>query len=159
MDTGIIQAIGWVLAGMVLMGLIVWFTMPLLMLVKRRSKLNYDETVTVLSETLQKKQDWHVLTVYDFKKTTEAFIVLERVGSVTICNPRYSSKILADDKNRGVTAFMPLELGVYEDKKGQVFVSQLNVGLLGKMFGGTISEVMGKAGKDLNEVVDSVSAG
>jgi hypothetical protein len=30
---------------------------------------------------------------------------------------------------------------------------------LGKMFGGTISEVMGKAGKDLNEVVDSVSAG
>jgi hypothetical protein len=53
---------------------------------------------------------------------------------------------------------MPLELGVYEDKKGQVFVSQLNVGLLGKMFGGTISDVMGLAGKDLSEVVESVSA-
>ena len=53
---------------------------------------------------------------------------------------------------------MPLELGVYENKKGQVFVSQLNVRLMGMMFGGKISEVMRKAGKDLSEVVESVSA-
>ena len=153
----IIQAVVWILAGMALMGLIVWFTMTLLMLVKHKSNLRYDETVTALSENLQKKQDWHVLIVNDFQKSTEDFVTLERVGSVSICNPRYVSKILADDKNRGVTAFMPLELGVYEDKKGQVFVSQLNVGLLGKMFGGTISDVMGTAGKDLSEVVKSVS--
>ena len=151
------MSIIWVLVGMALMGLIVWFTMPLLMLVKHRSKLSYDETVTALSETLMKKQDWHVLTVNDFQKSTKDFVNLERVGSIDICNPRYVSKILADDKNRGVTAFMPLDLGVYEDKKGQVFVSQLNVGLVGKMFGGTISKVMGMAGKDLREVVESVS--
>ena len=157
MNTSIIQAVVWLLAGMALMGLIVWFTMPLLMLVKHKSKLSYDETVTALSETLLKKQDWQVKMINDYQKSTEAFIKLERAGSVNICNPRYASKILADDKNRGVTAFMPLGLGVYEDKKGQVFVSQLNVGLLGKMFGGTISKVMGMAGKDLNEVVESVS--
>lgn len=52
---------------------------------------------------------------------------------------------------------MPLAIGVYEDKKGQVYVSQLNVGLMGKMFGGTIAEVMAMAGKDLNEVVASVA--
>ena len=151
------MSIIWVLVGMALMGLIVWFTMPLLMLVKHRSKLSYDETVTVLSETLVKKQDWHVLNVNDFQKSTKDFVTLERVGSIDICNPHYVSKILADDKNRGITAFMPLDLGVYEDKKGQVFVSQLNVGLVGKMFGGTISKVMGMAGKDLSEVVESVS--
>jgi uncharacterized protein (DUF302 family) len=153
----IILSAVWVLVGMVIMGLIIWFIMPSLMLVKRRSKLNYDETVSVLSENLLKKQNWRVLTVNDYQKTTAEFIALERVGSVTICNPRYSSKILADDKDRGVTAFMPLELGVYEDKKGQVFVSQLNIGLLGKMFGGTISEMMGLAGKDIKEVIGSVS--
>ncbi|MBE0673812.1 MAG: DUF302 domain-containing protein [Bacteroidales bacterium] len=147
----------WVLVGMVLMGLIVWFTMPLLMLIKHKSKLSYDETVTALSETLLKKQDWHVLTVNDFQKSTKDFVTLERVGSIDICNPRYVSKILSDDKNRGVTAFMPLDFGVYEDKKGQVFVSQLNVGLVGKMFGGTISKVMGMAGRDLTEVVESIS--
>jgi uncharacterized protein (DUF302 family) len=140
---------------MVLMGLIVWFTMPLLMLVKLKSKLTYDETISVLSETLKKKPDWKVLVVNDYQKSTEAFVTLEKVGSVNICNPRYASKILADDKNRAVTAFMPLGLGVFEDKKGQVFVSKLNIGLLGKMFGGTISEVMGTAEKDLNEVFKS----
>ena len=156
MNTSIIQVVIWILIGMVLMGLIVWFTMPLLMLIKHRSKLSYDETVTVLSEKLIKKEDWRIIIVNDYKKSTEAFVTLERVGSVTICNPRHASKILADDKNRGVTAFMPLGLGVYEDKKGQVFVSKLNIGLLGKMFGGTISEVMGKAGKEINEIVESV---
>ena len=157
MNSRIISAVGWVLVGMVLMGLIVWFAMPSLMLIEHKSKLSYDETVTILSETLRQKQDWRVLTVNDYQKSTEAFVALERVGSITICNPLYASKILADDKNRGVTAFMPLGLGVFENKNGQVFVSQLNVGLLGKMFGGTIAEVMGMAGKDLNEVVESVS--
>jgi uncharacterized protein (DUF302 family) len=77
---------------------------------------------------------------------------------VNVCNPRYAAKILTDDANRGVTVFMPLAIGVYEDKKGQVFVSQLNVGLLGMMFGGTIADVMKMAGADLNEVGASVAA-
>jgi uncharacterized protein (DUF302 family) len=154
----IIQAVVWVLAGMVLMGLIVWFAMPFLMLIRYKSKLNYEETVTALSETLDKKQDWRMLTVNDYQKSTEAFAALEKVSSVSICNPRYAAKILTNDKNRGVTAFMPLGLGVYEDKKGNEFVSQLNVSLLGMMFGGTIAKVMGMAGKDIRAVVKSVAA-
>ena len=153
----VLQVLICVIVGMFIMGLIVWFTMPLLMLVKLRSKLTYDETISVLGENFKKKQDWKVLVVNDYQKSTEAFVTLERVGSVNICNPRYASKILADDKNRGVTAFMPLGLGVYEDKKGQVFVSKLNIGLLGKMFGGTISEVMGTAAKDISEAVNSAT--
>jgi uncharacterized protein (DUF302 family) len=157
MSTSILQVALWVLAGMLIMGLIVWFTMPLLMLIKHKSKLSYDETVTVLSETLKKNPDWHVLLVNDYQKNTEAFGKIERVGSISVCNPRQASQILADEKNRCVTAFMPLAIGVYEDKNGHVFVSQLNAGLLGKMFGGTISKVMGTAGKELNEAVESVS--
>lgn len=158
MSKNIIQAAVWVVVGMVLMGLIVWFTMPSLMLIKHKSTLGYDETLEVLSTSIMKKQDWRVLAINDYQKTTASFTALERVGSMTICNPRYASKILANDTDRGVTAFMPLGLGVYEDKKGQVFVAQLNVGLLGMMFGGTISEVMGMAGNDLNEVVASVTS-
>lgn len=158
MNTSVVIIIGCVLAGMVLMGLIVWFTMPSLMLVQHRSKLDYDETISVLSEVLLKIKDWKVLNVNDYQKSTEAFTSLEKVGSITICNPRYASMILTNDKDRGVTAFMPLGLGVYEDKKGQVFISQLNVRLMGMMFGGKIANVMGKAGKDLSEVVKSVSA-
>lgn len=147
-----------VVVGMVLMGLIVWFAMPSMMLVTHKSSRGYDDTVTALTEALKTKADWRVLTVNDYQKSTAAFGTIERVGSMNICNPRYASKILANANDRAVTTLMPLALGVYEDKSGQVYVSRLNVGLLGMMFGGTIAEVMGMAGQDITAVVDSVTA-
>ena len=158
MRKGTFHAAGWILVGMFLMGLVVWFTMPSLMLIRHKSSRGYDETVAALSEALEQKQGWHVLTVNDFQKSTADFVAMERVGSLNICNPRYASKILANDADRGVTAIMPLAIGVYEDKQGQVYISQLNVGLLGMMFGGTIADVMGMAGDDLDGIVASVAA-
>ncbi|MCJ7832909.1 MAG: DUF302 domain-containing protein [Deltaproteobacteria bacterium] len=158
MTKSVLHAAGWILVGMILMGLIVWFTMPSLMLINHKSNRSYDDTVAVLSEALKKKQDWRVLTINDYQKSTSAFGAIERVGSMSVCNPRYASKILAADRDRGVTAFMPMAIGVYEDKKGQVFVSHLNVRLMGMMFGGTIADVMGMAGKDFNDFVVSVAA-
>jgi len=89
---------------------------------------------------------------------TAGFGSLERVGSLSICNPRYASKILFDDSNHSVSAFMPLAIGVYEDRNGRVFVSRLNLGLMGMMFGGTIADVMAMAGTDLKAVIESVPA-
>lgn len=147
----------WVLVGMVLMGLIVWFMMPSIMLIKARSNRSYIDTITALGEALKAEQDWIVKAENDYQQSTANFAPIERVGSLNICNPRYASKILANDANRGVTAFMPLAIGVYENKQGQVCVSRLNVGLLGMMFGGTIAEVMGMAGKDITKVVETVT--
>ncbi len=152
------KAIGWMLVGMVLMGGIVWFTMPSLMLLKHKSSLTYDETVNKLNEVVAMKPDWKVLVVNDYQKATEAFGSIERTGSINVCNPRYASKILANTKNCGVTAMMPLAVGVYEDREGRVYVSQMNFKLIGMMFGGTIAEVMGMAGKDVGEIVKSVAA-
>lgn len=157
MTKNTLKAIGWVIVGMALMGMVVWFAMPSMMLVTQKSSRSYDETVAALSEAVKGKQDWRVLSVNDYQKSTAAFAKLERVGSVMICNPRYASRILGDPADRRVTAFMPLGIGVYEDKAGQVFVSQLNIGLMGMMFGGTIADVMGSAGKDLDSIVATVA--
>lgn len=97
-----------------------------------------------MSDAIKSKLDWGVLEAHDYQKSTSAFGAIERTGSISICNPRYAAQILANDKNRGVTAFMPLGVGVYEDKTGQVYVASLNHKLLGMMFGGTIAKVMGK---------------
>lgn len=153
-----LHIVGWMFIGMVLMGIIVWFTMPTLMLLQHKSDRGYEDTVATLKDVLKDKQDWRVLGVNDYQETTAAFGAIERVGSMNICNPRYASMILSNDTDRGVTAFMPLAIGIYEDRNGQVYVSHLNVGLLGMMFGGMIADVMGMAGKDLTEVVASVTA-
>lgn len=153
----IVTTIVWIVIGMLLMGAIVWLAMPAMMLRKRRSRHNYQNTIAELTAIIEKKQDWHVIAVNDYKEKTAAFGKLEPVGSMNICNPRYASQILTDDANRRVTAFMPLSVGVFEDKQGRVYVSQLNVGLMGRMFGGTIAEVMGMAGQDIGDAIKSVT--
>lgn len=152
------SAIAWTILGMVLMGLLVWLVMPRLMLVDQASPHSYDETVSMLDAGLASRGDWRVLAVNDYQKSVASFAAIPRAGSINVCNPRYASRILADDKDRGVTAFMPLAIGVYEDAQGRVHVSRLNVGLVGMMFGGTIAEVMGTAGADLEAIVASVTA-
>lgn len=153
------HAIGWMFIGMIFMAIIVWFAMPSVMIIKYKSSRNYDDTVTTLSNAIKSKPDWRVLEVHDYQKSTSGFSTIERTGSISICNPRYASQALANDKNRGVTAFMPLGIGVYEDKTGQVYVASLNHKLLGMMFGGTIAEVMGKqAGTDINEAIETVAS-
>lgn len=153
-----LKAVGWVLVGMAIMGIAVWFTMPSLMLIRHKTGLGYEATVAALNRAFEEKGDWRVLTVNDYRKSTAGFGSIEPTASLSICNPRYASRILANDVDRGVTAFMPLAVGVYEDKEGQVYISQLNVGVMGMMFGGTIAEVMGDAGRDLEDVIASVAA-
>lgn len=155
----VLQAIGWLVGGMVLMGLIVWFTMPSLMLMEYRSPLDYEQTVAALNEAIAKKQNWKVPQVFDYQKNIQdaGHEPIDRVGTVALCNPLYASRILADEQNRKVTAFMPLGVGVYQREDGEVYISELNVGLLGMMFGGTIAEVMGEAGTDVKEVIVSVT--
>jgi uncharacterized protein (DUF302 family) len=148
----------WIVAGMVLMGLIAWKVMPSMMLIQHKSSKNFDETIAGIGDAVKKKQDWKILVVNDYQKSIRegGHWEMSRIGSA-LCNPRYSSRILADDRNKKVTAFMPIELGIYEDQRGQVYVSELNVGLMGKMFGGTIAEVMGGAGKDIKDIIAAVA--
>ena len=43
-----LRAIGWIVVGMLLMGAIVWFTMPALMVIQHKSPRDYQATVTAL---------------------------------------------------------------------------------------------------------------
>jgi uncharacterized protein (DUF302 family) len=159
MVTTIGFALLWIIVGMVLMGLIVWKVMPSMMLLQHKSSKNFDETVAVIGDAVKKKQDWKILVFNDYQKSIRegGHGEMNRIGSIAICNSRSASRILADDGNKKVTAFMPIEIGIYEDKSGQVYVSELNVSLLGKMFGGTIAEVMSGAGKDIRDIIAVVA--
>jgi uncharacterized protein (DUF302 family) len=159
MVTTIGLALLWIIVGMVLMGLIVWKAMPSMMLIRHKSSKNFDETVAVIGDVIKKKQDWEILVVNDFQKgiRESGHGEMNRIGSIAICNPRHASRILADDGNKKVTALMPIEIGIYEDKRGQVYVSELNIGLMGKMFGGTIAEVMNDVGKEVRDVIAAVA--
>ena len=150
-----VQALLWMLIGMVFMGAAVWFLMPSMMLVVHESPLDYRETVAALNKVIESRPDWKAPKTYDFQRNIDdaGHGPIERVGSVALCNPLYASRILTADDNKKVTAFMPLGIGVYQDAAGDVYISELNVALLGMMFGGTIAEVMMDAGDDISEII------
>jgi len=116
-------------------------------------------TIQKLTGVINSKKDWKVIKEFDFQKNIldAGFDKIERVGSLALCNPKYASMILAEEPNRKVTSIMPLKLGIFEKKNGQVYVSELNIGLMGLMFGGTIAKVMSVAGKDVKEIIVSAT--
>ena len=145
----------YILIGMVLMGIIVWVMMPKMMLNTYKSKDSYEETINKLRSVIKSKENWKIPAEFDFQKNIHDANLskIEKVGSIALCNPNYASMILSEEKNRKVSSIMPLTIGVYEDKSGQVYVSELNIGMMGKMFGGTIAKVMKVAGVDVKEII------
>ena len=130
------------------------------MIVEHESPLNYEDTVAALNNIIEDRPNWKAPHTYDFQSTIHdaGHGPIQKVGTVALCNPLYASRILSADDNKKVTAFMPLGIGVYQDKDGNVYISELKVSLLGMMFGGTIAEVMADAGKDISEIIALATA-
>lgn len=148
-----------VIVGFLVMGLIVWFAMPVMMINVHESRYGFEETVAAVEESVTSQKGWKVAEVFDIQKNivNAGYKDMTNVKIVAVCNAGYAHRILDDDKDKGVTTMMPLGIGVYETKDGNVYMSEMNVGLVGKVFGGTISEVMGDASADISRIIADVS--
>ena len=62
---------------------------------------------------------------------------------------------MKQDENRIVSVFMPCTISVYQKSDGKTYIATMNAALLGKMFGGTVAEIMGdKVAVDQKKFVD-----
>ena len=67
---------------------------------------------------------------------------MTRLKVVSLCQPHYSYSLLQRDEHKFVSGIMPCRAAVYETTDGTVYISELNTGRLGSLFGGDIAEVM-----------------
>jgi len=141
--------------GMIIMGICVWIMMPKMMMITHKSEIDFEKTIANLINEINSTGDWKVTQEFDFQKNIQeaGLADIEKVGSIAICNPRYASIILSEVTNRKVTSIMPLTIGVFQDKNKNVYISELNIKLMGLMFGGTIAKVMSIAGKDVKNII------
>lgn len=148
------------LIGFLLMGVIVWLAMPPMMINVHKSPYGFDETVAAVENAVTAQKGWKVAKTFDIQQNIieAGYPNMTRVKIVTLCNPHYAKRILTNDKDKVVTTMMPLGIGVYETRDGSVYMSEMNVGLVGMMFGGTIANVMGDASKDIAKMMDAVTA-
>ena len=137
--------------------LVAWKAMPGMMLTVHESKYS---DVASTCEQLKKAIEangWHCPAIRDMNKAMARHgIQFDRpVRIVELCKADYAKRVLST--NPEVSTLMPCAWGVYEGADGKVYVSGMNMGLMGKMFGGTIAEVMGgKVSKDEQAMLRSV---
>ena len=106
------------------------------------------------SETIQKIKDsgeafgWYnpIITNHYEIEMNLGLEYPNRVATVSMCIPRSAHTILKVNKKLAV--MMPMQINIYEDN-GTVFITWMNIKMMGKLFGETVSEIMTKAVEDL----------
>ena len=134
-----------VMIGFLLCGIIVFTAMPSLMVVTRESKLGFDETIAALEKRIP-EHGWVVSggQPIDMNKSMAKHGVTfkPRVKLVKLCNAEYAKSVLTSDRH--ISCMMPCTMAVWEGDDGKVYLSEMNMALMAKMFGGNIAKVMGE---------------
>ena len=133
------------LAGIILTAAIGWSYAPEMMLVEHESPYSVEKTVEMIKGNAI-KEGWVVPGVSSIHKSIKKHGggELPPVMLVNICQPGHAYDILKEDDNKIVSVFMPCTISVYEKSDGNVYIGIMNAGLLGRMFGGSVAEIMGE---------------
>lgn len=147
------------LAGSLAALLAVALVFPALMLHEAASPLSVDETVARIRENAA-KTGWTVTKEYDFQAS-----IKEKTGAdvgpvkvVEMCQPGYAAGLLSSDGNKKVAVMMPCAVAVYRVADGGTRVASMNVGLMGRLFGGEIARVMALVAADDRAILACVGA-
>ena len=133
--------------------------MPGMMLTVHESRFGTVEETCAALEKAIADGGWSCPGVRDMKQSMAKYGV-EFAGEariVELCKAEYAREVLTT--NPEVLNLMPCAWGVYQGADGKVYISGMNMGLMGKMFGGTIAKVMGgSVAKDEAAMLASVVA-
>lgn len=148
----------WGVAGLIvgILGTVILLasTAPGLMIAERRSPYQLEATVQAIV-TNATSQGWNVSKIYDFREALArpAEPDLAPIRVVELCRPDYARELLKSGKNRFVAAMMPCAIAVYEKEDGGVYVGSVNIGLMGRLFGGEIQRTMSRVAHDDAEIL------
>ena len=148
--------IGFVI-GMLVAGILGWMMSTGLMLKETRSPYTAEKTVEAIQASA-KSRGWVIPSITPLHKSIKKHTGkdLPPIYLVNICKGEYAYNILQEDQNKIVSVFMPCTISVYEKTDGHAYIGNMNAGLLGKMFGGTVAEIMGNKVADDQQVFISM---
>jgi len=127
-----------------------------IMILEDKSKYGLEETVNLLKQEAV-SLGWKVPTTHSLNKSVaKAGYVVDPAVVVELCNPNYAGEILKNYSDRIVSSMMPCRISVYYNENNEVIVSRMNTGLISKLFGGNISDIMSVATKDTEKIISTV---
>lgn len=155
----VFAVVGAFVLGIVLTGVIGFYSLPGMMMLEDESPYTFQETVQVFEDTVR-DAGWSVLQVHDMQGILAGHG--HEVASVKIfelCSSRYSAEILVEDDARVISPLMPCRVAIYEKSDGTTYIARMNSVLMAKPFGGVIARVMDRAAVETEEVIHSVLNG
>ncbi len=150
----IIKSLGLVLLGALIMGIFMMKMIPTMMVHELKSPYGVDETIKVISANA-KKQGWNVKNVVDMQKSMQKKLNKEIPATkiMKLGQGKYAYALVQHDETRFVSAMMPHSIAVFEKSDGSTYISSMNMGLMGKLFGGETERIMGKVQADDDEIL------
>ncbi|MEW6534540.1 MAG: DUF302 domain-containing protein [Candidatus Auribacterota bacterium] len=147
------------ICGIATCGLLVYYSVPKLMVITSKSSLDYKDTIKTL-ESAVTENGWSFRGTENITEELKSRIdtdLTASINTISMCKAVYASTILSDSESRFSAVFMPCKLAVWEDDDNSVYVSYLNAKLMGRLMGGTLYEVLGKeASSDIDSIVSAV---
>jgi uncharacterized protein (DUF302 family) len=139
----VLSAVAGFIFGTSLLALAGWNTMPTMMLKEVASPYGLHETVDTIAENA-KQAGWVVASVKPLHKSVAKHGGgdLLPVMLINLCQADHASSILNIDADRVISVMMPCTISVYQKRDGKTYIGYMNAGLMGRMFGGNVAEVM-----------------
>lgn len=130
--------------GFVLCGVIMLAVMPSMMIVTKECTLDFENTVAALEKRVP-EHGW-VLSggkAMDMNASLAEHGVTftPRVKLIKLCKAEYAQSVLTTDRH--VSCLMPCTMAVWEGDDGKTYLSEMNMGLMARLFGGNIRKIMG----------------
>lgn len=160
-QTVIVGAVALV-AGILLTGIVGFYSMPSVMMLEDESPHDFATTVAVFEREVA-AGGWSVLQTHDMQQILANHgHDVDAVKIYELCSSKYSAEILALDDERIVSPLMPCRVAIYEKSNGRTYIARMNSQLMAKPFGGVIARVMDLAAVEtevvINKVLDAGSA-
>lgn len=151
-----IEIIIGIVAGVVLGWLIAFLAMPKMVFKESASKLDFDETVTLIEGQVTAR-GWKIPALHDLKATMKKFdLDVRSVKVFEICHPDYSYNILKESEERIASSMMPCRISIYEKDDGSVWISRMNSGLVAKAMSKIVRKSMSDAAADVELIIAEV---
>jgi uncharacterized protein (DUF302 family) len=145
-----LKVLGGLVAGIVLTAALAWNMAGGLMFNEHVSPFGMEETVARIQHNIQDTgKGWALSGLRNPANAikNDGGNVLP-VMMIEACSTKYSGPILKDDSVRFLSILMPCKITVYKKNDGKVYIGNMNAGLMGKMFGPLVGDIMGQVAED-----------
>ncbi len=144
-------------AGIAIIAIVGWNKAGDFMLIEHPSPYGVEETAARIQANIQKLSDrgWKLSGLRDpSKAVANDGSNVPPVLLVEACSTKYSGPILGDDATRILSILMPCTITIYKKDDGKTYIGTMNSGLMGKLFGPKVGEIMGHVAADQAEFIN-----